>query len=147
MPHRHILNILTDRPDLEEWVGMTDKEPMTIEDLSTKVDGLAKTVDNLAALVQSGFTAMEQKMEVGIAEVKAEVRRLEARMDRQFDERTFNPEEKETVVAASDAYNQQLEDATLGMKDITLTRPEYDATAVVADFPNRFTSPAGAFAD
>jgi hypothetical protein len=85
---------------------------------------------------------MGQKMEAGIAEVKMELRNLEARMDRQFDERTFNPEEKESVVAASETYNQQLEDSALGAGDITLTRSEYDAISVVKGFPNRFTTPA-----
>lgn len=108
------------------------------------------SINDLAALMQQGFAEIRGEIQTIDKKVDSVKVVLEARMDRQFEElkeRTFDPEEKECILAVVEAYNQQLEDAALGTKDIMLTRPEYDATAVVADFPNRFTAPAEAFAD
>jgi uncharacterized protein YoxC len=131
---------------------MTDKNPMTIDDLAVTVndltatvDGLAvtvndlavtvndltATVDGLATMMQAGFSALDKKID-------AVQHHLEVRMDQLFDERTFDAEQKESIIAAAEAYNQQLEDSSLGKKDVTLTRPEYDKTAIASGFANRF---------
>lgn len=153
------MSLLTDRPDLKEWEGMEEKKPRTIDDLAGKVDGLAKTIDDLAVLMQTGFEAVRGEIQAVDKKVDAVDKKvdtvdkkadsikvlLEARMDRQFDElreRTFDPDQKEGIVAVIDAYNQGLEDAALGKENITLTRPEYDATALATGFPNRFTAKA-----
>jgi cell shape-determining protein MreC len=122
---------------------MENTEPMGIVDLATKMDKLTE-------VMQAGFAAIDKKIDAVDKMVDAVKNHLEIRMDRQFEElkeRTLEPDQKEGLVAALDTFNQQLEDSALGTKDITLTRPEYDATSVVADFPNRFTTPAKAFAD
>jgi predicted nucleic acid-binding Zn-ribbon protein len=147
---------LTDWHNLKEWEDMVDNKPMMIEDLATKVDGLAQTVDslatkvdgmtltvdNLAALMQAGFNALNQKIDAVQDHADTRIDQLKAHMDDQFEERTFTPEQKEDILAVVAAANQQLEESALGKENITLTRPEYNATAITADFPNRFATPA-----
>ena len=109
-------------------------------------------IDDLAALIQEGFNAMDKRLriievgqrelEVRMSKLDLRVVRLEVNIEHQFEERTFELEEKEELLAAATAFNQQLEDSALGKENITFTRPEYDVTAVIADFPNRFAAPA-----
>ncbi len=95
---------------------MTDKNPTTIDDL-------AATVDGLAAMMQRCFETMDKKFEMIDKKIDSVQHHLEARMDQLFDERTFDVEEKESIIAAAETYNQQLGDSSLGKNDIMLTRP------------------------
>lgn len=118
-----------------------------MEDLAVLIQGVNKEVqeiksshERLTLQVQQGFEMTDKKSE-------AVQGYLEDRMDHQFEEikkRTFNPEEKESLVAVIGAVNDRLENDALGKENITLTRPEYDATSIVKGFPNRFTTPVRA---
>ncbi len=85
------------------------------------------------------MSEFKQEMRAEIGDVRRDTSSIQEGM--------FSKEEKESIVAAADTLNQQLEDSVLGKKDISLTRPEYDKTAIASGFANRFDTPASMAAE
>jgi hypothetical protein len=114
---------------------MTDNNNETTgRELADQIDTVAANLARLAANVTEFIDEsrrFQQDMRVFHAETQTELKDLRAGM--------FMPEEKETLLNMVDHINERLENDALGKRDVTLTRTEYDATAVAAGFPNRFT--------
>jgi chromosome segregation ATPase len=124
------------------------------KDMRTDFESVRKDmradIESVRKDMRTGFEMLNQKIDSVDARVdhlETSMKHFQTNMEHQFEERTFTPEQKEDILAVVATANQQLAESTLGKENITFTRPEYDATAVAVDFPNRFTTPAGAFAD
>ena len=84
------------------------------------------TNEGLAELIKSEIGGLKDDLN----SLKHDVKELHRGM--------FTPEEKERILAIVDIIDQRLEDETIGRRDITLTREEYDAASLAQGFPNRF---------
>ncbi len=87
-------------------------------------------ISKMKGYVQQGFEAMNEN--IGGVE-KRLTDKIEA-----FEDRTFSPDEKESILDTVKLVNDRWDEDETGTKHITLTREEYEAASRAQGFPNRF---------
>ena len=87
-------------------------------------------LSHMKGYVQQGFEAMNEN--IGGVE-KRLTDKIEA-----FEDRTFSPDEKESILDTVNLINDRWDEDEAGTKHIILTREEYEAASRVQGFPNRF---------
>jgi hypothetical protein len=109
---------------------MRRKDWVVPEEIRSEVkEELSKTKE----YVQQGFEAMNEN--IGGVE-----KRLTDKIE-VFEDRTFSPDEKESILDTVKLVNDHLADNVVGRTDITLTRLEYDMLMQSVRLPNRFLKP------
>jgi DNA-binding MurR/RpiR family transcriptional regulator len=94
---------------------------------------MKEELSHMKEYVQQGFEAMNEN--IGGVE-KRLTDKIEA-----FEDRTFSPDEKESILDTVKLINDRLADNVVGRMDITLTREEYDMLMESVRLPNRFLKP------
>lgn len=117
---------------------MTDeKKPMTIEDLAQEMRAGFQAAHEYS---QQGFETLNAKIDL-IDENKPDKGDVDIKFEKMMEvmnERTFTPEEKESMLSTARFIDKRLEEEARGENNIPLTRPEYDTVTEKADLPNRF---------
>jgi hypothetical protein len=90
-------------------------------------------LSHMKGYVQQGFEAMNEN--IGGVE-KRLTDKIEA-----FEDRTFSPDEKESILDTVNLINDRWGEDETGTKHITLTREEYDMLMESVRLPNRFLKP------
>jgi len=114
------------------------------------------TIAELAKEMREGFKEMRQEIRLGakeeLSKMKEYVRQgfeamneniggVEGRLTDKievFEDRTFSPDEKESILDTVKPINNRWGEDETGTKHITFTREEYEAASRVQGFPNRF---------
>ena len=122
-----------------------------MEDKNISINDLKEIILSLHTELKSDISRLEDKftnkftsIETRFGDFEARFTNIETRFNgvesqlERLENASFTPSEKKDVLAMVHQYNNRLEDEVLGKQDITLTRPEYDATATATGFPNRF---------
>lgn len=120
-----------------------EKKSMTIEDLAQEMRaGFAVARE----FTQQGFETLNAKIDL-IDEAKLDKTDFDSKIDAKFEkmmemvnERTFTPDEKESMLSVARFIDKRLEEGARGENNIPLTRPEYNAVVEEVGFPNRFVS-------
>lgn len=123
---------------VNEKLSKLDERFAGLENKVTKLDerfaGLENKVTKLDTYTRGAIETLNTKIdtvEQNLSEkIRFEISRLE--------DRTFSPDEKDSIMDTVKLVNDQLDANMLGKGSITLTREEYDATARVGGFPSRF---------
>jgi hypothetical protein len=128
-----------------ESMSNNNQKEMTIAELAKEMREGFKTMhqeirsemkeelSHMKEYVQQGFEAMNEN--IGGVE-KRLTDKIEA-----FEDRTFSPDEKESILDTVKLINDRLADNVVGRMDITLTREEYDMLMESVRLPNRFLKP------
>jgi hypothetical protein len=87
-------------------------------------------LSHMKGYVQQGFDAMNEN--IGGVE-----KRLTDKIEI-FEDRTFSPDEKESILDTVKLINDRWGEDETGTNHITFTREEYEAASRVQGFPNRF---------
>ena len=128
-----------------ESMSNNNQKEMTIAELAKEMREGFKTMrqeirsevkeelSHMKGYVQQGFEAMNEN--IGGVE-KRLTYKIEA-----FEDRTFSPDEKESILDTVKLVNDRLADNVVGRMDITLTREEYDMLMESVRLPNRFLKP------
>jgi hypothetical protein len=119
-----------------------NQKEMTIAELAKEMHEGFKTMrqeirsevkeerSHMKEYVQQGFEAMNEN--IGGVE-KRLTYKIEA-----FEDRTFSPDEKESILDTVKLINDHWGEGESGKGHITLTREEYEAASQAQGFPNRF---------
>ena len=76
-------------------------------------------------------------LQIGMQNVNKRLDKVDQRL-KSLEDRVFNEDEKEEVLAMVRHYNDRLEKETLGQAYITLTPAGYKKFIAIAGLPNRF---------
>lgn len=121
-----------------------EKKPMTLEGLAQTIEGLAQEMragfQTAREFSQQGFETLNTKIDM-IDENKPDKSDVDIKFEKMMEvinERTFTPDEKESMLGVARFIDKRLEEEARGENNIPLTRPEYDAVVEEVDLPNRF---------
>lgn len=123
---------------VNEKISKLDERFTGLENKVTKLDerfaGLENKVTKLDTYTRGAIETLNTKIdtvEQNLSEkIRFEVSRLE--------DRTFSPDEKDSIMDTVKLVNDQLDANVLGKESITLSREEYDAASRAQGFPSRF---------
>jgi hypothetical protein len=114
-----------------------EKKPMTIEDLAQEMRAGFNAAREFS---QQGFEMLNAKIDM-IDENKPDKGDVDSKFEKMMEvinERTFTPDEKESMLGVARFIDKRLEEEARGENNIPLTRPEYDAVVEEVGLPNRF---------
>jgi hypothetical protein len=142
-----------------QWVEVDGCRPVSMIESMSNNNQKEMTISELAQEMREGFKTMRQEIR---SEVKEELSHMKGYVQQgfeamneniggvekrltdkieAFEDRTFSPDEKESILDTVKLINDRLADNVVGRMDITLTREEYDMLMESARLPNRFLKP------
>jgi hypothetical protein len=142
-----------------QWVVVDGCRPVSMIESMSNNNQKEMTISELAQEMREGFKTMRQEIR---SEVKEELSHMKGYVQQgfeamneniggvekrltdkieAFEDRTFSPDEKESILDTVKLVNDRLADNVVGRMDITLTREEYDMLMESVRLPNRFLKP------
>jgi hypothetical protein len=129
-----------------ESMSNDNQKEMTIAELAKEMrEGFKEMRQEIRSEVKEELSKTKEYVQQGFEAMNENIGGVEKRLTDKieaFEDRTFSPDEKESILDTVKLVNDRLVDNVVGRTDITLTRLEYDMLMQSVRLPNRFVKPA-----
>jgi hypothetical protein len=128
-----------------ESMSNNNQKEMTIAELAKEMrEGFKTMRQEIRSEMKEELSHMKEHVQQGFETMNENIGGVEKRLTDKieaFEDRTFSPDEKESILDTVNLINDRWGEDETGTKHITLTREEYDILMESVRLPNRFLKP------